>query len=173
MLLGDTKVGKSTICSLLRGVELCEPQKMTITIDYFCFKTDRVNISLWDTANGPYFEHILASFLEPCELLLFVCNNKLTSIEYIERFIKDYDSYIKNKQCLLVYFDDVENDVNIQRFLDKNFIRLIKVKNNDVDELRNYLINFTENYGTISTEEDTYVHKKTNRNCLSSCCDWL
>ena len=42
-------------------------------------------------------------------MLIFVCNNEIRSFEYIEKFAKEYENYLQNKQCILVYYTRVLN----------------------------------------------------------------
>ena len=176
ILLGDNKVGKTTLCGLLRGIETNALHKSTVTLDYFSFKTDRVTVSLWDTANGPSIEHILVSFLKSCEVVILVCNNEKYSWDYIEKFMSNYS---EKKQVIIVYFQDLNKDSEyigdeyINNFVEKHNVKLFKIKNYNVEELKNYLINYTENNGYDVKEEDIYAHTKTKRKECLSCCNCL
>jgi len=106
ILLGDTGVGKSKICSVYFNNEKYS-NEATIGID-FNFKNIMINnteyrIHIWDTAGQERFRSIVSSYFRDLDstIIIFDINN-LSSFNNIKLWIKDLERNSDNKLIFLI-----------------------------------------------------------------------
>ena len=174
LLIGDKKVGKTHLCHLLVNSIQKEDYKATILFDYFSLRTPSTNIGLWDTSSNLNFETHLLSFIKSSRIILFVCKEDKSSLEYIDNFLENYETMIdNNKECIIVYFGNNENNKNFRIFLKDKYLNIFKIRNKeqnqDINKLYDFLINYTKKNGENIKEENKDEIEPTIDNNKSEC----
>jgi GTPase SAR1 family protein len=146
ILLGNINVGKTRLCHLLTDDYIKDKYKSTTVVDYFTFREDNNIISLWDTGNCIFVNENQTSFMKYCKIVLFVCNNEMRSIKYIENYINNNKQLLADKECMLVYFGNHYSEDMFEDFMKNNFLKIFKITEieKDIEKLKKYLLNYCE-----------------------------
>lgn len=105
LILGESKVGKSSILNRFTEKHFTENLPPTLGIDYKIMKVDvdgtEVKLQIWDTAGQERFRSITESFYKGCHAVLLVFD------------ITDRDSFEKTKSWLMSIYEKAGSHVLI------------------------------------------------------------
>lgn len=105
LILGESKVGKSSILSRFTDKHFTENLPPTLGIDYKITKVNvdktEVKLQIWDTAGQERFRSITESFYKGCQAVLLVFD------------LTDRDTFEKTKSWLMSIYEKAGKDVLI------------------------------------------------------------
>jgi len=105
LILGESKVGKSSILNRFTEKHFTENLPPTLGIDYKITKVNidktEVKLQIWDTAGQERFRSITESFYKGCQAVLLVFD------------LTDRDTFDKTKSWLMSIYEKAGKDVTI------------------------------------------------------------
>ena len=151
LILGESKVGKSSILNRFTEKRYTENLPPTLGIDYKIMKVNvsgyELKMQIWDTAGQERFRSITESFYKGCQAVLLVFD------------LSDHESFVKIKSWLININDKAGSHVLIVLIgnkcdLQKQGIEF--VSQTEIDDL----VNETQiKYFAASAKEDINVHE--------------
>lgn len=116
ILLGNVKVGKTSIISRLVKDSFDLHQISTIGLDYVIFLYEKLNViykmHIWDTAGQERFAQIAFSALKGADGIFFVIENDMNSLEYVKNYVRICD----------------------EKYHMENYAKILLFNKNDIDE---------------------------------------
>ena len=179
-LVGETFVGKTTICHDIVGVKnISSP---TIGLEFYSSKYKGININFWDTAGEERYRSLLPMYLRKAKTVIYVISalNLTTEtysywLDYIEKNAdNNYNIIIVITKCDLV--KNFKKDLVFLKEYLPNVNIIYRSNNNITNELLETIYNLrNKSYNTLyDVEIDDYVELNDNsENILSekpSCC---
>ena len=187
VLLGDSGVGKSSILDRLKGYGFNDYNGSTVGVDFGIIKNEKTNTKfhIYDTSGQCAYKSITSQYYRDATIVIFVydlnCIESMKNIKYWEEEFEKNNLnnklkiYIGNKSEIKKINNDelikrIENNKNIH-------IEVSAKKNFNMQILKNYIINYTDNTINIDNsfiEDNCYykinnvsVEKKNKNKCCS------
>jgi len=153
MIIGDTMVGKTSLCQRLLDSKYNKEYIATIGIDFMTFyrnyEEEKYKIQLWDTAGQERYAPLVNCYLRMINIIIIMINlndeNAYNSIEKYFNMIKDVSLFEQKKIIIVGNKKDLEIKANINKIIDfvnNNSLKYIDVsiKNNmDINTLLDYI----------------------------------
>lgn len=126
IIIGDIKVGKSSLCNKLLTDKFKEEYMTTIGIDFMSFYKQYENkiykIQLWDTAGQERYAPLVNCYLRMINIIIimFSLNDKNadTSIERWFNLIKDNNLFENKKVIIIGNKNDLEIKADVSKILE-------------------------------------------------------
>jgi small GTP-binding protein len=137
IVLGNSNVGKTTLCHNLINKDLPGDYLSTIGVDFFTKKFEinnyKLKLHVWDTAGQERFHAIVKSFYRQAQLAIYVFSyNDIDSFYKIKKWRNDMKLYCNNiyNEIIIGTKTDLSNKVNkidVNNYCIDNGISLINI----------------------------------------------
>lgn len=156
LLVGDSKVGKTSILLQFTDETYNDVHVMTIGIDYKIKRIQmgdfKVRLKIWDSAGQERFQSITKNFYKGADAVVFVFDiTDQNSFNNLKKWIKQAEDHVTNKNYKKIIVgnkDDLEFERKVERkdisyFAKKNNIEYIETSaktNHNITEIFSYLV---------------------------------
>lgn len=157
LLVGDSKVGKTSILLQFTEETYSEAHVMTIGIDYKVKRIQmdnyKINLKIWDSAGQERFQSITKNYYKGADAVVFVFDiTDRDSFTNLKKWIKQAEDHVTNKNYKKIIVgnkDDLEPERKVEQkeisyFAKKNNIDYIETSaktNHNITEVFSYLVN--------------------------------
>lgn len=180
IILGDSCIGKSSLCNKLSGKEFEYSYVSTLGVDFFCLyhtiNSKTFKLQIWDTAGQERFNSIISSYFRGAHLaILMIDNSNYKSFTRMDYWLKQINYYAKKdiKIICLINKTDLENGIDRQEIINKmNLLELpflfISVKENkNINAIYDLIYSQIENLPIEEKPKEKVI--KLNKN-EKKCC---
>lgn len=99
-LVGESSVGKTTICQNMVGIN--KPTTATIGLDYFSLTYKNYKINLWDTAGEERYRALLPMYLRKAKIIIYVISAQNLSKEDYSYWLNYIDNNAENNYKIIL-----------------------------------------------------------------------
>jgi Ras-related protein Rab-1A len=180
IILGDSCIGKSSLCNSLSGINFQHSYVSTLGVDFFCLyyknNSKTFKLQIWDTAGQERFNSIISSYFRGAHLaILMIDNSNYKSFIRMNYWLKQIDNYAKKdiKIMCLINKTDLEAGIDRQEIIDKmNSIKLpflfISVKENkNINSIYDLIYSQIKDLPIEEPKKDKII--KVNKNDKKCC----
>lgn len=148
VILGDTTVGKTSLCNMLVRNIFKEHYDTTIGGSYMHIKTNNYSIGLWDTAGQERYNSLISFYYRNSNIYLLVYD--MSNISSLGRVLK--------------LLEIIKNEINDNTFiyLIGNKCDLIELTKNDINNARQEFETIMDNFNITCTRYYVYTSAKTS-----------
>lgn len=182
VILGDSAVGKTSLCKKITSDVFNEDYISTIGVDFFSqilrYQEKNFKVQIWDTAGQERFRNIITPYINTSKICLVVFDyNNLHSFKNIVYWIDKIKELNKESEIILVgnkndlptQIKDSDIDILVKLFNIKFFSISLKY-NQNIDNLLQYIVNSNiEIFKTINLQNNKKISKFS---CLLKLLPW-
>ena len=164
VLLGDSYVGKTSLCKVIANGDFVNIYSRTIGIDYkvknIVINNGEVSICLWDLCGDDRFQFMFDSFVDTNKILFFMYSAESSDSFFHMKKIFDYyfsNNYLKDKKIIVIvtkidsdncYIDYEKDGIEFSKLYNYFFIKTSSKTKHGIQELIDMLLSFIPNNKT-------------------------
>lgn len=157
VLIGDSYVGKTSLCKAITNGDFVNIYSRTIGIDYkvknIVINNRELSICLWDLCGDERFQFMFDSFVDTNKILFFMYSaDSLDSFIHMKKLFEYYlsNNYLKDKKIIVIatkidsdncYLDYEKHGIEFSKLYNYLFIKTSSKTKYGIQELIDMLIN--------------------------------
>ena len=161
VIIGDCKVGKTTLIQSIMGNDFDEEYKSTIGIDFFSFfikiNNKILQLKIWDMSGDAKFNSLADQFLLNSSLVIVIYDiTNIESFQHIDSWLQEIKENSPSSEVILVgNKTDLQNERQVQIEEIKN-----KYKNSQISKFIECSAKIKDNIEEIFLEAANILYKK-------------